>query len=270
MLTPGIHLNVPSAVYHKRELGIVSKSAMDQFRRSPEHYRAWVAGIEPEPTPALVFGNAVDCALLEPDVFAAKYAIAPEFGNCSHKEPKAKRDAWRAQNPGKTWLDSDDGERLQAMVTRARGDKILAQLLADPKGSSQVTLCWKDKATGLLCKGRVDWLAPSFGVAVDLKTTMDASAGEFRRSVANYGYHRQNAMYADGLRELGFELRKFTFAAVEKEIPFGFAMYWLREDDIARGHEQNARDMAGLAECLRNDEWPGYSGGELELPAWAA
>lgn len=270
MLTPGIHKNVPAHDYFKRTLGVVSKSALDQFRRSPEHYRAWVAGIESEPTPALVFGSAVDCALLEPDVFAAKYAIAPEFGDCRTKGPKAERDAWRERHAGRVWLDADDGARLDSMVTRARGDRVLSELLADPQGASQVTICWTDKATGLQCKGRIDWLAPSFGVAVDLKTTLDASPLEFRRSVANYGYHRQNAMYSAGLKELGFDLRKFTFAAVEKEVPFGFAMYWLREDDISRGHDQNARDMAGLAECLRNDEWPGYSGGELELPPWAA
>lgn len=269
-MTPGIYKDMGPAEYYRRELGVVSKSALDEFRRSPEHYKVWVEGIEPEPTPALVFGNAVDCALFEPDRFERQYIIAPDLGDGRTKEGKARRAEFDVRAHGRTILSEEDGEHLHAMVARIRENSIVRGLLEDPDGVAQMAVVWVDRTTGLTCKGRLDWYSPRYKMAMDLKTTEDASPRAFSRSIANYGYHRQNAMYVAGLLAHGIELDRFIFAASEKSLPFGVASYWLSPEDVRRGHQANAKDMAELKECLDANEWPGYYGGTIELPKWAA
>ena len=271
MIPVGIHYNLPPAVYYVRELGVASKSALDKLHKSPAHYRSWVEGVEEEPTPALVFGSALHCAVLEPSRFGDLYVFQPsDLGDGRTKEGRAKREAFAAEAAGRTVLTAADGARLQAMTRRLHVDRVLAELLADDAWQAEVTISWEDRETGILCKGRVDGLALTYGVALDLKSTEDASPQGFAKSVANFRYHVQAAMYQDGLKAHGVDVRKFVFAAIEKAPPFEGANYWLDQAAIDKGREAYQADLRTLADCIHNDEWPGYTGGELRLPAWAA
>ena len=65
--------NMPAAIYHGTKA--LSKSGLDQFRKSPAHFRAWQDGTtKNESSPALEFGTAVHMAILEPELFAKSYA----------------------------------------------------------------------------------------------------------------------------------------------------------------------------------------------------
>jgi hypothetical protein len=270
MLTPGIHRDIPEDVYHKRELGVVSNSALKEFRRTAAHYRAWLAGIEKEPSPAKQFGKALHMAALEPEKYAAKYTTLPDFGAMQSPKNREKRDAWLNERPGISVISAADADKVTSMVTVIRADPILSTLLSDPGGMAEVTMVWIDPQTGLTCKIRVDWWAPTYGRMLDLKTTEEASEYEFARSMANYGYHRQSALYLEGGKALGLDVGLFVFAAVEKDAPFLPACYWNTETDLEKGRNANRAAIDGLSMCLKTNHWPGYTGGELPLPAWAA
>lgn len=270
MIPTSIHTDVTPAAYYVRRLGVASKSALDRFAKSPAHYRAWVDGVEEEQTPAMAFGSALHCAVLEPERFGDLYVIQPDLGDGRTKEGKAARAAFQAEAGGRAILSAADGSKIGAMARRLAGDRTLSQLLADDGFVVEVTISWEDRETGILCKGRVDGLCPGYGVALDLKSTEDASPHGFAKSVAQYRYHVQAAMYQDGLAANGVDVRKFIFAAVEKSAPYEGANYWLDQAAIDKGRDLYRADLRGLAECLHNDEWPGYTGGELRLPAWAA
>jgi len=106
---------------------------------------------------------------------------------------------------------------------------------------------------------------------VDLKSTQDASE-HFAKSCANYGYHRQAAMYLDGLRTLGLDAEHFIFVAAEKAPPYAVGVYELDYDAIERGRDLYRADLELLARCMERDEWPAYSPElvTLSLPRWAA
>ena len=269
-LPPGLYRNIPAAVYHERVPGMASKSTLDLVRRSPAHLKSWLDGHEDEPTPALVFGAAFHCAMLEPEVYATTYASEPDFGDCRFKENKAMRDAWRAKHAGAILISATDAATIAAMCASVRAHPLASKMVRD--GDPELTIRWRDEETGLECRARADYYVRPLRMVVDVKTAMDASAGEFRRAVAKYGYHRQDAFYRAAFAAIGEPVDHFVFVVVEKTAPYAVATYALDGDATLRGHESIARDMAAMARCFRDNDYPGYPVEiqTLTVPPWAA
>jgi hypothetical protein len=269
-LTTGLHPDVPHGVYHQRDLGMISKSALDLVNRSPQHYLAWIEGAEEEETPALAFGSAFHCALLEPERYLATYSQEPDFGDCRRTENKRLRDAWRAANVGKKEISDADARRIDAMCLAIREHPLAGKMIRD--GVAEVTARWEDPDTGLPAKCRADYFVESLGMVADVKTTMDARPETFRKDVAKYGYHRQDALYRTGFRAVGAAVRHFVFIAVEKDPPHAIGIYALDGAAIAKGTASVRSDIATLAECVKTGTFPGYSTSieTIQLPPWAA
>ena len=77
-LTPGIH-QIPEVDYHS--LTAISRSDLKLYDRSPAHYYAARLDpnrVEKEPTPALIAGRILHCAILEPKEFNSRFVVVPE------------------------------------------------------------------------------------------------------------------------------------------------------------------------------------------------
>jgi hypothetical protein len=271
-LPHGIHRGIPESVYHKPVLGLASKSTLDDVRRSPAHYAAAVsakAGGDEGESDAFTFGKAFHCALFEPARFEADYSAEPDFGDCRFKENKARRDDWRKANATKTPLPMPAMTAILGMCEAVKQHPIAWRLLCD--GSPEVTLRWRDPETGLECKGRLDYHCPARRLAVDVKTTEDARIDTFRRTVAKYGYHRQDAMYRDGLDVLGAPIDHFIFIAIEKAPPYAIGLFSLDMKSVAKGRDTIHQDLRALADAFAQDRWPAYSTSiqPLTLPDWS-
>lgn len=268
-MADGLHESVPPAVYHERVLGMVSKSALSEFARTPLHYLAWVSGIaENESTPALEFGSAYHCAQLEPERFASEYAVEPFFGDCRKTENKKNRDAWREANKRKTIISVEDDARIRGMTAAVRKHPLASKMLRD--GKPELTALWTDKETGLRCRARADFYSPAHRMILDVKSCEDASPDGFRKSVFKYRYHWQHAIYRAGFAAVGERVEHFAFLAVEKKPPHAIATYTLDSLGVSLGHDRVRVLMRGMAECVATNEWPGYSPGiqTIETPAW--
>lgn len=281
----GIHKRVPHEIYHGRHLGLVSKSAIEQIDRSPAHYRNWVESADDGATrrhsPALAFGGAWHCSVLEPERFATSYIVEPEWGDCranqatgttteQGRENKRKRDEWRSANEGKARVSAEDMSTMLAMTAAVRAHPLASRMLAD--GEPELTVVWTDPETGLRCKTRTDYYVSKRRMAVDLKSADDASYSAFRRAAANFGYHTSDAFYRAGFGAVGERIEHYVFVVVEKTPPYGVALYSLHTDDIQKGHAHVVDGTMRLAECIRNDDWPAYpvTIQTLALPPWAA
>ena len=257
------------ADYHAKALGTVSKTGLDYVARSPRHYKAWIDGdLEDEDSPALAFGRAMHCGILEPDRFAADYVTAPDFGDCRVTANKQARNEWRAANESKSHLSADDARTIGAMARAVWSHPLAKRLLG--AGKPEVTVTWNDPETGLPCKSRADYYVAERELVVDVKSTLDASATAFRRDVSRYGYHRQDALYRAGFAANGRAVKHFVFVAVEKTPPYAVAVFSLDEDAIARGLDHTRRCIETLAHCVSTNTWPGYPDGiqEINLPPW--
>ncbi len=264
-----IHTHVPAAEYHKRELGVVSKSACDELDRSAAHYYEWVHGAEREPTPALKFGAAFHCSQLEPDVFARHYRVEPDFGDCRSTKNKEARDRWRADNAGRSLISADDMEAVRGMQLAVAAHPAASRLIQ--AGQAEVTLRWLDEESGLPGKSRADYWVREKRLAVDLKSTMDASAEQFSKDVYNHRYHVQDALYRAAFAACGERIDHFAIVAVEKLPPYAVAVYVLDAEAVAKGYNSARKNIELLRVCMEKNVWPGYGQGieELALPHWA-
>ena len=161
-------------------------------------------------------------------------------------------------------LDLADTMRFSVMR-----NPIAMQALAT--GKSELSLYSKDPITGILKRCRIDRMHEGGNAITDIKTTVDARYGEFQKAIANYGYHVQGAYYLDICNELGMEKECFVILALEKEPPYAVACYQLSTDAIETGRKLYRKWLETLAECIEQDEWPGYPEkfNVIDLPAWA-
>jgi hypothetical protein len=254
-LPSGIHPGVPAAAYHTSYLGLVSKGALSAIGRSPRHYRAWLEQIQ-EDTPALSFGRAFHCAILEPDVFAREYVVAPDFGDCRFKDAKAARDEWRKENDGKAILSLPDMNRIECMIASVRAHELGSLVLA--AGEAELTIAWQDEETGLYCKARPDYHVRARSMVVDVKTTEDARPDHFARDAVRYDYPLQDALYRAAFAAVDEPVDHFLFLAVEKSPPYDVSVCTLDEFGVGRGYARSRAHMSLMRECLLTDHWPGY------------
>lgn len=278
----GVFADEPAEVYHRRRLDEASASGLKQILRSPAHFVEWAKGESDKDSPALRFGKAFHCAVLEPDVFERTYVVLPAdapqrptAAMLKAKQPSPESIArvtwwsdWRAMNAGRVELSAEDFDRARRMADAVRAHPVAAGLIVG--GDREVTMRWQDEETGIWCKSRPDLRAAGEFV-MDLKSCRDASHEGFARAVAGYHYDLQAMHYLDGERVLSNGVRWFVFLACESEAPYVCQPYLLDAAAEQRGAALRRRALAKQAECLRTGRWPGYSDqlDTLTLPAWA-
>lgn len=251
----------------------ISRSQLKDLQRSPLHY--WSRHVDPNrisvqmDTPALRFGTAVHMAALEPDRFGDCYVEGPMVARATKTWKEAQ-----AATP-KTLLPVDEMRAIAAICGSIMAHPAACRAIYDAPGHNEATFIATDKATKLDLKCRADRITDS-GYIIDLKTTADASASSFAKSVANFGYHTQAAFYMRVVEQAtGTRPKGFIFVAVEKEPPFAVQVFTSSEQLIAAGDRQVDAllpQLAGLLESYPADKpWPSYSQQSviLDLPAWA-
>lgn len=248
----GAHPYMTESQY--REIDAINISSLKYMSRSPAHYRAAIDHPR-EATAAQLLGSMLHATVAEPQ--RTHYVVRPDGLSFASKEGKAWRDA--QTHP---ILGGDDDDAVQAMYrSLCRHERARSMIVGATKECSVFEL---HKPTGLLLKGRIDLFnfdrAKNEVSIADIKTTDDASPGEFARSVRKWGYHRQAAYYMDLVGAT-----RFFFIAVEKAPPYAVAIYELDDRTIEAGREANERDLATLATCLKADTWPAYSQVEVKL-----
>ena len=248
--------NMPAAIYHGTKA--LSKSGLDQFRKSPAHFRAWQDGTtKNESSPALEFGTAVHMAILEPELFALNYTLFT--GDRRNKDGKMAYEAVIAS--GKIPLNQEQWDNITGAAAAVHAHPAAAPLL---NGIQTEVSCF-DNWMGVKVKARIDGLGKDY--IIDVKTTQDASPIAFAKSCAQFRYHVQAAWY----RQIT-GIQRFVFIAVEKEAPYGVACYELDEQAINLGIDIIEEQLRTYVECEQLNSWPCYSSQiqSLSLPAWAA
>jgi exodeoxyribonuclease VIII len=178
-----------------RKLVAVNWSTLSAFRISALHYHHRL--LTPlEPTPTMAFGSAAHVATLEPQAFADRYAKIPDGIDRRTKAGKAAYAAYLEEAGGRDVLTTADWARALAVGGSVRSHPVAGPYLQN--GRAEVTLQWTDRATGLECKGRLDWQASPM-LFVELKTARRIQPHKFAADAWAYGYFHQAAFYRRGL-----------------------------------------------------------------------
>jgi exodeoxyribonuclease VIII len=262
--------NIPARDYRNRPE--ISRSDLGHLLRSPRHY--WSKKIDPArietsyETPAMRLGTAVHMAALEPDRFSSGYGEGPMVSR-STKVWKEAQAATKA-----TLLPPDEFRLIAGIVKSLQDHDAASKALFRGNGSNEATFITKDAASGIGIKCRADRVT-SGGFVVDLKTTQDASARAFGKSVVNFNYHLQAAFYMRCIEAATGTIPKgFVFVAVEKEPPYACQVF-LADDEMlsigAKKIDALLLQLRSLTEEFGTTPWPSYSQQvqPLSLPEWA-
>lgn len=268
---PGLYRDVPYDTYAR--WSALRSSLLNKVGQSPLHARyAMLHPGEDGSTKAKEFGHVLHHAVLEPDLFLTRYAKAPT-GDKRLKDVKAAWAECQEKNAGKVLVGGDDFDQCIAMRDAVWSHPTAKEILGSP-GAKELSAVWRDKETGLPCKGRQDFFGSWAGwpTLADLKSTVDASRKAFSRAISAYQYAPQGAYYLDGFDTLSpFEGdRRYVLIAVEKDPPFAVCVYELDQDSIAAGRRRYRSHLDQWARCLDSGLWVGYGDGceAISLPAW--
>lgn len=264
-MSPGIYNDLDPVAYHAAPA--ISKSALAQFRKSPAHYKAWIAN-PPEQTPAMRLGTLAHMAVFEPERYARSVAMAPLVDKRT-KEGKSIWQQFQTQNEGRELVTIDEHQQLQAMAKSVREHTTVAPFFVDLE--PEVSIFVKCADTKLMLKARLDGWSKDRKVILDLKTTEDASPAAFARSVLTFTYHIQAAHYSALADQASGVYPRFLFVAVEKSEPYAVAVYELDIAAMAAGSLERCRLIEQFASCQEFDTWPSYPSEiqSLSLPKWA-
>lgn len=264
-MQPGIYQNT-NEEYHSGP-GISKSGLWTIWNETPAHYMAGLQEPDDGSTAAKDFGTAAHAAILEPEVFEAKFYMGPDARGNSNVWKDAA--AYAAQQ-GLTILKPADYQAVQRLRDAAARHPILRRLTADAQ--VEHSAYWTDAETGELCRVRPDVYSRKHGLIGDLKTTTSAAHDKWIRRVVDFGYHVQEAFYSDGWDLAGGgPVNGFVFIVVERDPPHLFAVYELDPDSVEEGRQVYRAALRVYAECKRTNTWPGYADKvqELRLPKYA-
>jgi len=226
---------------------------------SPRAYR-WARDHGQTETPAMARGTAVHTLVLEPDEFAARYAVF---------DGVRRGHAWetfRDGNAGREILTQGEYDTARWMADSVLQD-IFARLVLDGV-SAERSFYWSDEETGAPLKCRVDFVGPrAFG---DLKTTRDPRKHAFCSDAYSRGYHLQLAMQHDACVALAGEAPPGYVIAIGSSIPYETVVYEVPDEMIENGRNDYRAALRTLAECTERNVWPGSATTiqRLDTPGW--
>lgn len=240
---------------HKRKY--LSASALKAFSKSPNHYVQYVTGTV-EATPAMTFGSALHCYVLEPKEFNKRYAVCPKVDRRT-KEGKMLYAQFVESSVGKEVLTADDFATVLELDKSIREHEPAMDLL---EGCTSFEEMREGEIQGVQFKGIADGL--SDGYILDIKTCQDASPEAFERTAYNSFYHEQGVAY-----QTLFGVDRFYWIAVEKNPPYNVSVFMQSMDAFYKARKH-------LFDLVSNwDKWDGlpqsYSKEvfTLNLPRWA-
>lgn len=181
-----------------------------------------------------------------------------DFPDFKTKEARSHRDA--AIEAGKVPIlaHAFDNAKAMAPVIRQHLDDVL---MGEPF-MPEVVCVWQiaTKRGPIWCRAMIDAWCPSLKLAVDLKTSTDASNTAVTNKMARELMDTQAAWYSRGIGHvLGIPGQvRFAYLFCEKDAPHATQPFELDEAWLSSAWDlcEEAADL--FAKCLKAGQWPGY------------
>lgn len=242
--TSGLHLNINESLYHADPASLSSSSAKTLIYEGPDALK------EQREAPSLYldafdFGSTVHALILG----EGEYEVL-EYDSYRSRESREARDALRTK--GVAPILPRDMVRAEAMRASVFAHPDAAKLLSS--GRPEVSMWATDPMTGVLMKGRSDWLTMS---VVDLKTTSGmVTRASWVQTVWSFKYAFQFAYYNKILELNGLEPHWPLWIAVSKQEPYEAGVFRPSAELMRRSERDVDRALWLYAHCKETDTWP--------------
>tara|TARA_B100001059_G_scaffold50779_1_gene44139 strand:+ start:1240 stop:2070 length:831 start_codon:yes stop_codon:yes gene_type:complete len=226
-----------------------------------------------DPSPDMRFGQDVHSALLEPSDFQSRTQPAPEGLRRGSKEWKRLEE--EAAESGRRLLKAKEYRDILEVVSAVGDNPDAKRLIYEIPGISEASVQWKDRATGMLLKARIDRYCEKGtpegdGLIVDIKTTQDINNLQRRLVKFPYMYLHQMAFYRRGVREYtGQDVVNVAILAVEKEVGFPTGVFHLDPTDLDMADKEIDALLYTISEAeLFGPLTEQYESSTLRPPQW--
>jgi exodeoxyribonuclease VIII len=241
----------------------LSYSSLKQFAISPKHFINY-RNKPKETTPALTYGQALHCMLLEPSEFNNSFTIMPSVDKRT-KEGKEIFAKFEAEAAGKTILDEKLHTELFSLVEYIKTNPEWETLMS----GAQTEVEDRVEIFGLPFITIKD-IVKANGV-VDVKSVQSGQIDNLIKDFYNYQYHLQAAIYTQ-------QGESFAFYVVEKSDPYYNGLIKVSDDFISYGKKELERLCTAFNYCLEHPEcfnmsydfWYQFDGIKpvINLPYW--
>ena len=216
----------------------MSQSMLSYVEKSMRHYIEYVSGnIGNYETEAMKFGTAYHHFVLEPETFDDVYFILDllERPEPTRSMNLAANKRWKEDimlaNVNKQLINSNDFDSIKCMAKELSTNNNIQDLFV---GSEfEKIILWKNRESGVLCKGKIDIINEDKEFICDLKTCQTANPKVFKDTIVNRNYHRQAAFYLDAVG-----MKDYYIIAQEKVYPFAYCTYKLSDELIEEGRKE--------------------------------
>lgn len=238
----GQYYDITNEEYHSGP-GL-SRSQLETARSTMTNF-LWCLAAPPKPsTPALAVGSAFHTLVLEPERFEVDVMIAL----ANSRAAKAYKELV-ADHPATTVILEKEGDMIARMAEAVHKHELASSLIREAH-EREISMYWVDEETGIQLRCRIDALHTE--CIVDLKSAASGDPWEFAKSAGAHGYHRQCAIYTDGLIACGLQPRPFHFIVVEKGRSHNVGVYTLGEESLAAGRRQYRAALRRVHNAIKN------------------
>lgn len=257
----GLHDGVDEQAYHADPRSLSSTGAKTLLYRGPRIFQ-WERE-HPIHKDAFDIGSVVHALILG----VGDYEVIDAD---SWRTKAAKEDQQAARDAGKAPILRKDFEAAEAMRDAVMENRLIASILSE--GRPEVSMWATDPETGVLLRGRIDWLRDN--AFIDVKTVAGTiHPRDFERTVWNLHYHFQAAFYSRILALNGFTDLPPLWVAVSKDAPHEALVYQPDDDLLVRADEDVALAIRQYARCVETGQWPGLTDDQqihtISAPRWA-
>lgn len=259
----------------------MSRGELCEFARCPHR---WLMGYESDETRQTDWGELIDCLILAPNEFLARFAVTPEtYTNKQGKEIKWRNDQrvkevaeWMDANKDKKPIKNETATQATNAAKFLLADREIQILLNNAKTQVMVVGEYQDEETALTIPVRalLD-IVPSVHGAyakclADLKTCTSAGLRAWQRTVFERQYHVQAAFHCDLYTAATAEDRTDWLHVLQESFaPWQLGKRLLSSEFVEMGRLAYISALQRYCRCLKDNFWPGYETGELVLNGWA-
>jgi len=241
----------------------LSYSSLKQFAISPAHYMAYLNKPRKE-TPELLFGSALHCILLTPELFNDSYLISRKFDmrkNADKEEYNALLSS--AEQTGKKIIQDDMHTDLINLTDIVKENLDFQTIICNSQTEKKDLF----ELYGLPFIAIKDIVRDN--ITIDIKTVQNASLEAINKDFFNYQYYLQAAIYGGD----------FAFYIIEKNEPYYNGLLEVEQEFIDYGLTKLEKLCSAFNYALENpdsfkqsyDFWYNYDQRKpiISLPNWA-
>lgn len=202
----------------------LSYSSLKAFARSPLAFLQYKNEPRNE-TPAMRFGTMVHRRVLEEDTFMDTVAVY------EGRRAGGAYERFKREHAGKDILTATEMQNVQKAASSIMQHPLAAGLISDLESTE---LEFKIEQLGIPHRGFIDGI--NHWCLLDLKVTQRVDDHSLMRTIYDFKYYMQAAIYERAATLMGYELDSYFIVAVESAAPHHVNVVELEPHYIARGH----------------------------------